>query len=123
MRTKTLLIAAAALAAVVTSSQAQSTVYSQNVVGYVNLTATNHVFAFIGNQLDTGSNTINNVLQSGLVSQNTELLLWNGAGYSTLIYYNNGDAPGVSGGWYLGSNPYGSTNYLQPGNGDRKSVV
>ncbi len=36
MRTKTLLIAAAALAAAVTSSQAQSTVYSQNIVGYVN---------------------------------------------------------------------------------------
>jgi hypothetical protein len=40
MKTKTLLIAAAALAAGVMSSQAQG-VYSQNIVGYVNLTITN----------------------------------------------------------------------------------
>src|SRR5215475_1208779 len=37
MRTKTLLLSAVALAAGVLASQAQSNVYSANVVGYVNL--------------------------------------------------------------------------------------
>lgn len=38
MRTKTLLLAAAAVAAGIISSQAQSNVYSANIVGYANLT-------------------------------------------------------------------------------------
>jgi len=118
MRTKTLLIAAAALAAVVTSSHAQSTVYSQNVVGYVNIPVTNRVYAMIANQLDTGSNTVNNVLQSGLASSATSLLIWNGAGYNEYFYYNNGDSPSGNAGWFDGfNNPWGSTNYLQPGEG------
>ena len=45
MRTKTLLFAAAALAASITASQAQ-TVYSQNVVGYINITVTNGTLAY-----------------------------------------------------------------------------
>jgi hypothetical protein len=57
MKTKTLLIAAAALAAGVMSSQAQG-VYSQNIVGYVNLTITNG-FNLVNIPLDfdgTGTN-------------------------------------------------------------------
>src|ERR1035438_3600699 len=53
MRTKTLLIAAAALAVGVASSMAQT--YSLNVVGYVNLPIAANHFWFLGNQLQTGS--------------------------------------------------------------------
>lgn len=110
MRTKTLLIAAAALAATVTASQAQ-TVYSANVVGYVNSTVSNRVYTVIGNQLDTGSNTLNNVLSSGLASSVTSLLLWNGSGYNVYTYYNNGDSPSGNAGWFdTFNNPWGSTN-------------
>ena len=104
MRTKTLLIAAAALAAVVTSSQAQSTVYSQNVVGYVNLSITNNGLLMAANQLDTGSNTMDNVFpstDSALKSQQTVLLFWNGAGYTQVTYLNCADSFPVSQpGWY-----------------------
>jgi hypothetical protein len=67
MRTKTLLIAAAALVAGVISSEAQ--VYSANVVGYINLSLTNG-FNLVANQLDsdgTGTNnTISGVFGSSL---------------------------------------------------------
>jgi hypothetical protein len=118
MRTKTLLIAAAALAATVTASKAQ-TVYSQNVVGYVNVTVTNGTLAMVANQLDTGSNTVDNVLQSGLTSQKATILEWNGAGYNQYTYYNSSDAVndlgGTAAGWFDGNgNPWGETNYIQP---------
>jgi hypothetical protein len=82
---KTLLIAAAALAAGVISSQAQ--VYSQNVVGYVNIGLTNTgaangTYAMICNQLDadgTGTNnSIYNVVGTNL-PPNTQVLCWNPA--------------------------------------------
>ena len=53
MRTKTLLIAAAALAVGILASSAQT--YSQNVVGYVNVTLGDNAFWFLGNQLINGS--------------------------------------------------------------------
>jgi hypothetical protein len=53
MRTKTLLLAAAALAAGLFNSQAQTPVYSQNIVGYVN------------QPLLTGANLINVPLSNG----------------------------------------------------------
>ena len=103
MRTKTLLLAAAALAATMTASQAQ-TVYSQNVVGYVNLTVTNARLAMCANQLDTGSNTMNNVLQSGMASTATLLLQWTGVSYNQYLYYNSSYAVGngspAGPGWY-----------------------
>jgi hypothetical protein len=80
---KTLLIAAAALAAGVISSQAQ--VYSQNVVGYVNVVLTNTgaangTYAMVCNQLDadgTGTNnSIYNVVGTNL-PPNTQVLCWN----------------------------------------------
>jgi hypothetical protein len=59
MKTKTLLIAAAALAAGVMSSQAQ--VYSQNIVGYVNVPLVSG-YSLVANQLDfDGTGTNNNV--------------------------------------------------------------
>jgi uncharacterized protein YukE len=118
MRTaKTLLIAAAALAATVTASQAQ-TVYSQNVVGYINITVTNGTAAMGANQLDTGSNTLNNVFQTGAISQKTLLQEWNGAGYNTYTYFNCADSPLGNSGWYNGSGvEVGLTNLVPIGYG------
>jgi hypothetical protein len=99
---KTLLAVAAALAASVISSQAQ--VYSQNVVGYYNVTAQPNKFTLIANQLDTGSNTVNNVFQNGLISNGgsggTTISFWNGAGFATWYYYSAADAAPSPGGWY-----------------------
>jgi len=61
MKTKTLLIAAAALAATIISSEAQ-TVFSANVVGYVNQVAAPNVFSLVANPLDNGAgNVLTNV--------------------------------------------------------------
>jgi hypothetical protein len=89
MRTKTLLIvAASALAAAVTSSQAQ-TVYSANVVGYANLALTPDQYELVSPTFDldgTGTNgTITTVVGTN-VAVNTTVLAWNGAGYDTLVY-------------------------------------
>jgi hypothetical protein len=84
---KTLLIAAAALAAGVISSQAQS-VYSQNIVGYVNLPLTNGVITLVSPALDadgTGTNnTISTVFPSPALGDT--VYVFNGSGYDTLNY-------------------------------------
>jgi len=116
---------AAALAAGVISSQAQGTVYSQNVVGYINLSIPSSGLQMVANQLDTGSNTLDNIFQgTGLTSQKTVILAWNGAGYYKYTYLNCNDSPstpGQAGFWYQPtptvSIEVGATNYLQPGQG------
>jgi hypothetical protein len=113
MRTQTLLIAAAAtLAAAVTSSQAQ-TVYSANVVGYVNLTVPGNSFSLIGNQLDTGTNLVNNVLLNGPVSSQTTLFIWTGTTFNEFFYYDTADADPSPAGWY-DVNFIACTNTLNP---------
>ncbi len=72
MRTKTLFLAAAALAAGVAASVAQSNVYSLNVVGYVNVTVPANGFVLVGNPLDTGSNVLDNIL--GTAPNNTTVV-------------------------------------------------
>jgi hypothetical protein len=59
MKAKTLLIAAATLAVGAITSQAQ--VYSQNIVGYVNVTLTNG-FNLVANQLDLDGTGTNNTV-------------------------------------------------------------
>src|ERR1035441_2625923 len=100
MRTKTLLIAAAALAVGVASSMAQT--YSQNVVGYYNVTVAAGQYYILANQLINGSdpaqtnNDINTVFNSGFVSDpagppagnNAQCLIWTGSGYTTYYYLN-----------------------------------
>jgi hypothetical protein len=110
---------AAALAVGVVSSQAQGTVYSQNVVGYVNVAVPAGALQMVANQLDTGSNTLNNVFQSGLVSTKSFVLEWNGASYNQYEYYNCADSGGVAAGWWnlAGTVQVGNTNYIQPGQG------
>lgn len=78
MRTKTLLIAAAALAAGVFASQAQSNVYSANVVGYVTATiAPAGQYTLLANPLDSGTNNLIGLLdQAGTLPNKTQVLIW-----------------------------------------------
>jgi len=95
---KTLLIAVAALAASVISSQAQ--VYSQNIVGYYNVTVPTNGFALVGQQMNLdGTNGISTIFGSGLISDpngvnNTQIYLWNAGAqqYQSLQYFNTADA-------------------------------
>jgi hypothetical protein len=64
MRTKTLLLSAAALAAGLTSTIAQSNVYSANVVGYVNVTNAANQYVMLANPLDNGTNDLTSLLAS-----------------------------------------------------------
>jgi hypothetical protein len=95
---KTLLIAGAALAASVITSQAQ--VYSQNIVGYVNITIPNNTFQMVANQMDTGSNYVDNVFTSGAVSSDTTLLIFTNGLFHQYIYYNSNDSLDGGVGWY-----------------------
>ncbi len=93
MRTKTLLIASAgALAAAITSSQAQ-TVYSQNVVGYVNTPLAQGANVLIANPLNGTTNSINTImpgLQGGEIAN-----IWNGGGYYSYQYQGAGVGTGL----------------------------
>ena len=113
---KTLLAAAAILAVGCLASQAQ--VYSQNIVGYYNVTLTGGQYAMISGQLlnSDGSNSVNKVIGSSLTSGVAEILFWNGAGFSYYTYYNAADASPGPAGFYdsLGNL---STNSLAPGQG------
>jgi hypothetical protein len=62
MRTKTLLLSAAALAAGVVASQAQSNVYSANIVGYVQVTNPANAYVMLANPLDNGTNDLASLL-------------------------------------------------------------
>jgi hypothetical protein len=79
MRTKTILLSAAALVAGLASSMAQSNVYSVNIVGYVNKTLATNALELIQNPLDNGTNTLNTVL--GSMGTGSQVFVWNGAGY------------------------------------------
>jgi hypothetical protein len=78
MRTKTLLIAAAALAATVISSEAQ--VYSANIVGYVNaVSPVANQYALLANPLDNGTNNLTSLFPTA--PNQTQVELWNGTGF------------------------------------------
>jgi hypothetical protein len=85
MRTKTLLIAAAALAVGVITSQAQP-VYSQNIVGYVNQPFPAGEYTVVTAPLATTStnspeDALGNMLQTG-----DDILYWNGTQFATYSY-------------------------------------
>jgi len=120
MRTKTLLIAAAALAAATISSQAQ--VYSQNIVGYVNLTITNgyHMYSTPMDADGTGTNnTVISVLGTNLPA-GSQLLTWNGATFEannfsvpfhgTVPVWDNPNASLNPGAGFFINNPGSTTN-------------
>jgi hypothetical protein len=106
MRTITLLIAAAALAVGIISVQAQ-TVYSANVVGYVNLSLPAG-YSMIANQLDADGTGTNNtpftVLGTNLPA-NTYVYMWNGSGFVSTKWL-------ASGKWTAYSALF--TNVMQP---------
>lgn len=111
MRTKSILLGAAVLAAGVASSFAQTNVYSINVVGYMNIGISNG-YNLVANQLDyDGTNNINTILP--VMPDGCQLLQWNPAiqNFAPVVqYYVAGN------GWYDGSfNP--ATNRLTPGIG------
>src|ERR1035437_8975970 len=83
---KTLLMAAAALAAGIITSQAQ--VYSQNIVGYVNLPLTNGVFSVVSPALSNDTTGTNNTISSVFTTPviGDTVFAFNGVGYDTLNY-------------------------------------
>jgi hypothetical protein len=89
----------------IASSYAQGTVYSVNVVGYINLTLTNN-FNLIANQLDNGAGNLVTNMFTGLPAQ-TVIYKFNGATYTSLTYLG---APG----W---TPPAARTMTLAPGEG------
>jgi hypothetical protein len=98
MRTKTLFLAAAALAASLASSMAQN-VYSVNFVGYINTPITGAgKYTLVSNPFDNGTNDLVGLVDpSGTLPAKTQVLLWNnvGASYTTISK--------TTAGW--GSNP------------------
>ena len=94
---KTLLIAVAALAAGIISTQAQA-VYSQNIVGYVNQTIPgNYAFSLIAAPLNGATNNAEAILPA---MQGGELIyIWNGGGYYTYQYYQGLKAGGYPSDW------------------------
>jgi hypothetical protein len=86
MKTKTLLIAAAALVAGVVSSEAQ--VYSANIVGYANVVVPKTTFTLLSNPLNDGTNTADDVM-AALPTKST-LQLWNGTGFTIYTKSSSG---------------------------------
>jgi hypothetical protein len=108
MRTKTLLIAAAALAAGVISSQAQP-VYSQNIVGYVNqpiginyTTLSQPLDLAVGNNLTNIFPNVYNATAGQGPLDSDQVFIWNGHGYTVLTLDSTlstgvGDAQDIDG--------------------------
>ena len=95
MRTKTLLLSAAALlAAGIVSSQAQA-VYSQNIVGYASVVLQPGVYQMIANPFTNGNDSASNVL-TGLQGGET-LYVWYGHGYYEYNYLGAGNGTGAGG--------------------------
>jgi hypothetical protein len=113
MKAKTLLIAAATLAAGVMSSQAA--VYSQNVVGYVNTVITNKgSYNLLCNPLDDGNgNYATNIfnLATAPLIKGSQILTWNPISVGYNIVQITGSTTG-------GTNwPAGTVTQIPPGTG------
>lgn len=63
MKTRMRFLAAAALAAGLDASVAQSNIYSSNIVGWVNVTVPAKGFVLVGNPLDSGSNVVEHLFR------------------------------------------------------------
>jgi hypothetical protein len=108
MKSKTLLIAAAALVAGVISSEAQ--VYSVNVVGYANVAIQGGVgkYTLISNPFDDGNgNQLTNVVAS--LPAGSQVLVWGG---TTYVPFNN-----LAGVWQNTQLPPGVGFFVRNGNG------
>ncbi len=107
MRTKTLLVAAAALSAGLLASSAQ--VYSVNTVGYINLTLTPG-YNLICNQLTNGNNNINVALTNG-VTDGMQIQALVGGAFDEADQYYDGF------GWIQADGVTPSTRIFTPGVG------
>jgi len=115
---KTLLIAAAALAAGVISSQAQ--VYSQNIVGYANRPLVGGYNLLVTPFSIGSSNGANEVFPT--LPDGSTILTWNGSGFNTYFYDTTvGISPNN---WYQADQitpsvqptlPVGKAFYISPG--------
>jgi hypothetical protein len=117
MRTKTLLLGAATLAAGVVTSLAANT-YSVNVVGYINVTV-QPGYNLIANQLDIdGVDAISTVLDPGTPSSQDGAftLKFHSGAYNQDFYDGTGNTIGFIG-WYDGITGNPSTNTVAPGTG------
>jgi hypothetical protein len=110
MRTKTLLLTAALVAAGVASSMAQN-VYSLNIVGYVNVNVQSNQFYLLGNPLDDGAGDIvtnvlplNDTFDNGTVESQIFTLSPSGGIQQAEVYF-------AGFGWFPG------TNRITPGKG------
>jgi hypothetical protein len=87
MRTKTLLLTAACIAAGLATSLAQNNVYSLNVVGYVNKTITGTTAGYltaVANPLDAPTNTLGALVPTA--PDGTLFFKWNGAGFDAATF-------------------------------------
>jgi hypothetical protein len=75
MRTKTLLAAAAFVAAGIATSMAQSNVYSLNVVGYVNKSFQQFAFAMVSNPLKGTTDNLSTIIPTA--PDGTAVYTWN----------------------------------------------
>ena len=122
MRTKTLLIASAALAAGILTSSAQT--YSQNIVGYVNQLVIGGQYNMMVNPLSSGAtNGANEVFNgqgavpfTGYLPDGTLLYQWNGSTYVVSTYDTSIGADANN--WYNGDeSATASTPLILPGKG------
>ncbi len=108
MRTKTLLLTAAAFAVGILASRADSPVYSANVVGYVNqVVPGGGVYSMLGNPLQNGTNGASQILTSLSASGGETLFIWSGSGYYVYTYQGPGVGTGLGyqSDWTDGSSP------------------
>jgi hypothetical protein len=81
MRTKITFLAAAALAAGLASSMAQSNVYSVNIVGYINVPLAANTEYLLANPLDNGTNDLISI-DNGALPNKTVVNTFNGTGFT-----------------------------------------
>jgi hypothetical protein len=128
---KTLLIAAATLAAGVIAAQADSPVYSQNIVGYVNVNCASGGATPLSTPLDivdsmgitnVATNVLSNPFNVGIGNgplDNSMLLVWTGTKYQNYLFDANPDDAAALGQTFTGiTDSYG--NFVTPpvlGNG------
>jgi hypothetical protein len=92
MRTSTLLLAAATAA--IGMSAAYGQVYSDNVVGYINITAPKGL-SMIANQLDNkNGNKLGDVIPKA--PNGSYFYKYNGSGYDTALYFDGWDQPDLT---------------------------
>jgi hypothetical protein len=122
---KTLLIAAAALATSVISSQAQGAVYSQNIVGYVNIPVSAGVFSLQAPALDVDGTGTNNTIATVYPNptQGDSVYVFNSAAgsYDILTYQSKNlgsrTNPNYVTNWFNGAGNQDATYSINPGEG------